>query len=74
LFELANLMSCRSKFSRFLGTIPGAASVIDVVLTQPGMQRDFVDTEVRRGLFDLPAFANERDCALTKFWWVWGGA
>jgi len=73
LFELPNLMSCRSKFSRFLGTIPGAASVIDVVLTQPGMQRDLVDTEIRGGLLDLPAFADERDCALTKLWWVGAG-
>jgi hypothetical protein len=73
LFELANLMSCRSKFSRFLGTIPRPASVIGVVLTQPGMQRDFVDTEIRGGLFDLPAFADERNCALTKFWWVGAG-
>ena len=73
MFELPNLMSCRSKFSRFLGAIAGPVSVIDVVLTQPGMQRDLVDTEVRGGLFDLPAFADERDCALTKWWWVGAG-
>jgi len=59
--------------SRFLGAIPRAASVIDVVLTQPGMQRDLVDTEIRGGLLDLPAFADERDRALTKLWWVRAG-
>jgi hypothetical protein len=37
------------------------------------MQRDLVDTEIRGGLFDLPAFADERDCALTKWWWVGAG-
>jgi hypothetical protein len=66
-------MPCRSKFSRFLGAIAGPVSVIDVVLTQPGMQRELVDTEVRGGLFDLPAFADERDCTLTKLWWVGAG-
>jgi hypothetical protein len=73
LFELPNLMSCRSKFSRFLGTIPRAASVIDVVLTRPGIQRDRLDTEIRGGLFDVPAFEDERDRALTKLWWVRAG-
>ena len=70
LFELPNLMSCRSKFSSFLGTIAGPASVIDVVLTQPGMQCDLVDTEISGGLFDLSTFADERDRALTELWWV----
>jgi len=73
LFELPNLMSCRSKFSRFLGTIPRAAPVIDVVLTQPGMQRDLVDTGISGGLLDLPASAHERDRALKKLWWVRAG-
>jgi hypothetical protein len=73
LFELPNLMSCRSKLSRFLGAIAGPVSVIDVVLAQPGMQCDLVDAEVSGGLFDLSAFADERDCALTKLWRVGAG-
>ena len=73
MFELPNLMSCRSKFSRFLGAIAGPASVIDVVLTQPGMQCDLVDAEISGGLFDLSTFAHERDRALTELWWVRAG-
>jgi hypothetical protein len=59
-FELPNLMSCRSKFSRFVGDIPRPACAIDVVLTEPRTQRGLVDTEISGGLFDLPAFADER--------------
>jgi hypothetical protein len=73
LFELPNLMSYRSKFSSSLGTIAGPASVIDVVLTQLGMQCDLVDTEISGGLFDLSTFGDERDRALTELWWVWAG-
>jgi len=73
LLELANLMSCRSNFGRFLGTVPGVASVIDIVLTQPGMQPDLVDAEIRVGLLDLLAFADERDRGLTKLWGVRAG-
>jgi len=54
-------MSCRWKFSRFLVTIRRAATVIYVDLTQPRMRRDLVDAEIRGGLFDLPACADEHD-------------
>lgn len=59
-------MLCRSKFSNFLGAIARPASVIDVILTQPRMQRDLVDAEISGSLFDLPAFADTRDRALTE--------
>jgi hypothetical protein len=32
-----------------------------------------VHTEIRGGLLDLPTFADERNCALTKLWWVRAG-
>ena len=72
LCDLLSLMSCRSKFTSFLGAIPRAASVVDVVLTQPEMRRDLMDAEVSGGPLDLPTFANKRNCMLTKFWWVAG--
>ncbi len=44
--------------------------MIDIVLTEPGVQGDLVDAEVGCGLFDLSTFADERDCAFTELWWV----
>jgi hypothetical protein len=38
------------------------------------MQCELVDAEINGGLVDLPAFVDERDRALTRLWWVGGGA
>lgn len=73
MFELSNPVSCRSKFSSFLGIDAGAASVIDIVLTQPRMQCDLVDAEICGGLFALPTFADERDSALAELRRIWSG-
>ena len=73
MFELANPLSCRSKFSSFLGATAGPASVIDVILTQPGMQGDFVDAKINGSLLDLPTFVDKRDRALMELWWVRAG-
>jgi hypothetical protein len=58
LFELANPMSCCSKFSLFLVAIARPASVIYVILTQPGMKCDLVDIEISGSLLELSTFAD----------------
>lgn len=37
------------------------AAVVDVVLSQPGVECDGADTEILRGLLDLAALAHESD-------------
>lgn len=48
--------------------------MVDVVLTQPVMQGDGVDSEVRGGLLDLAALAHERYSARTELRRVRAGA
>jgi len=66
LLKLADPAPGRPELSRFLGAAPGPAALIDVVLAQPGMERDRVDTKISRGLLDLAALTHESDRSCTE--------
>ena len=47
--------------------------MVDVVLSEPGVEGDLVDTEGLRGLLDLSAFADQSDGPGTELWRVRAG-
>jgi hypothetical protein len=73
LFELPDALPGSTQLSALPGRITWSASVINVILTQPRMQCDFVDAKISSGLFDLTAITNKRNSALTKFRWIRSG-
>jgi len=70
LFQLPDALSGSTQIGILFRRVTWSASVVNVILTHPGMQCDFVDAKISTGLFDLAAITNNRNRALTKFWWV----
>jgi hypothetical protein len=73
LFQLPDPLPGSTQLGTLFRRVAWSASVVNVILTQPRMQRYFVDTKISSGLFDLPAVTNKRNRALTKFRWIGSG-
>jgi hypothetical protein len=70
LLQLSDPLPGSTQLGTLSRRITWSASVVNVILTQPRVQRHFIYAKISSGLLDLAAVTDKRNSSLTKFRWI----